>query len=101
MSEMSNAERRELKEFREAKRKEAARGIVDKRAVELGDEIMRPIGVRMVGAGPKSLKTNSRADLHEQLCDVIERGKEDELYAQQTGWGRDKNIDDINRKADR
>lgn len=101
MSEMSKAERRELQEFRAAKRQEAARGIVDKRAVELGDEIMRPIGVRVLGGGPKSLKTNSRADLHEQLRDVIERGKENELYAQQTGWGRDAQIDALNRKADR
>lgn len=101
MSEMSQAERRELREFREAKRKEAARGIVDKRAVELGDEIMRPIGVRVLGGGPKSLKTHSRVDLHEQLCDVIERGQEHELYARQTGWGRDAHLDALNRKADR
>lgn len=88
MSDLSAAERRELKEFRDAKRQEAARGIVDKRAVELGDELLRPIGLRVKGSGDSALTSTSRTDFHEQMRDVIDRGKENELYERQKGWSK-------------
>lgn len=52
-----------------------------KRAKELADEILRPLGLRH-----SDLEDDSNRALVKQMESVIERGKENELYDRQSGW---------------
>jgi hypothetical protein len=83
---MDDHEFRERQAERRAKRAEAARGITNKRTLELGEELLRPIGARMSGEGPRALTPRSRASFHEVLREVVVNGQDDELMARQAGW---------------
>jgi hypothetical protein len=85
---MDDQERRERQEYATRKREEAARGQLDKRATELGDELLRPIRMRVNSPHRNGLTATSRTDFHEQMRDVVERGKENELYDRQKGWSK-------------
>lgn len=48
---------------------------------DLANELLRPLNLTT-----KKLVEASKADIEKRVRDVVDRGKEQELYDRQTGW---------------